>query len=226
MCNRTCPTCIRNSNPNKEATKSWFEPHLMPMEVIEDIFKQYVKMRCRSIVCLCNYNEPLMDPRIVDITRLAKICGISYIYFCTNGDFLTPEIAKDLDGVLDRITVSLYSPKTSHEERSKYIKSLFEKTSVWINTRHRMTHFQPNVEFLNNLPCKFQIGPIRLVINHKGQYCLCCDDLNGIFDLGTFPETSLSDYWFGSRHMTIMNNLREIGGRNKYAYCSTCPRVW
>ena len=76
MCNRVCPTCIRNSNPDKEATKSWFEYHLMPMEVIEEIFRQYIDMGFKPIVCLCNYNEPLMDPRIVEIAKLAKSYNI------------------------------------------------------------------------------------------------------------------------------------------------------
>jgi hypothetical protein len=65
---------------------------------------------------------------------------------------------------------------------------------------------------------------MRVVINHRRQYLLCCDDVIGNFDLGTFPETSIKDYWFGEKHMEIMNNLKSIGGRLLHPYCATCPR--
>jgi hypothetical protein len=93
---------------------------------------------------------------------------------------------------------------------------------------HIATHFSPSfdVEALaeqhKNRDCAEP--RIRVIINHRRQYLLCCDDVVGNFDLGTFPETSIKDYWFGAKHMSIMNNLRNQGGRLQYSYCSTCPR--
>jgi hypothetical protein len=65
---------------------------------------------------------------------------------------------------------------------------------------------------------------IRVIINHRRQYLLCCDDVIGNFDLGTFPETSIKDFWFGEYHMKILNDLKETGGRLRHPYCATCPR--
>jgi hypothetical protein len=65
---------------------------------------------------------------------------------------------------------------------------------------------------------------MRVIINHKRQFLLCCDDVIGNFDLGTFPETSIKDYWFGEKHSQIVRDLKERGGRHKYEYCYTCPR--
>ena len=226
LCNRACPTCIRNSNPDRESVQSWFEHNLMPMRTIKEFARQYHEQGFSSKVCLCYYNEPLLDPRIVGIAEYLKASGIQYLYLVTNGDHLTEYMAKRLDGVLDRITVSLYYDRDSRKNKKAQMRSLFKKTKVWIKGQHMDTHFNPGAIPLNDQPCKQQRVSTRLIINHKGEYCLCCDDLTGLFDLGTFPETSLKEYWFGEKHTSLVHDLQIPGGRNKYPYCSTCPRVW
>jgi molybdenum cofactor biosynthesis enzyme MoaA len=109
-CNRTCPTCIRNSHPDKKAISSWFEVNYLPLEVITEALDQCVALGFTGGVCLSHYNEPLMDERIAEIAALAKSYGqFSEVFMNSNGDFLTEELAKDLDGHLDKIIVSLES---------------------------------------------------------------------------------------------------------------------
>jgi len=226
MCNRVCSTCIRNSHPDRAAVKPWFQYNLMPMEMIKEFIRQYIELDFQSDVCLSNFNEPLLDPRIVDIVKMMKEAGIGYVYLVTNGDYLTQEIAKGLDGVLDRITVSLYYDRKTRNEIKHTMRSLFKETKVWIKGTHLVTHFNPTGLPLSELKCKQQQRPNRLIINHRGQYLLCCDDINGVFDLGTFPEINLKEYWFGEKHTRMMKDLLIPGGRKQYAFCSTCPRVW
>lgn len=230
-CNRTCPTCIRNSHPNRDALQSWFEPNLLPLEVIKEALDQCTELGFAGGVCLSHYNEPLMDERLPEIAELVKSYGqFNLVFINTNGDFLTEELAQDLDGLLDKMIVTLYMDEPVKSQRAEWIKSLFQSTYVEIITQsnHIATHFSPVFD-VKELAEKHKNHTcpeprIRVIINHRRQYLLCCDDVIGNFDLGTFPEISIKDCWFGEKHMSIMNTLNTAGGRLNYSYCSTCPR--
>jgi hypothetical protein len=166
-------------------------------------------------ICLSHYNEPLMDDRIIDIAKLVKAYKRFPVYFVTNGDLLTENLAKQLDGLLDGMTVSLYE-----KGREKWIQSLFVKTPIKIKGEHIRTHFVPKPELLKPVWCRTD----RLIINHRRQYLLCCEDVVGNFNLGTFPEISLHDYWFGQKHKEILESRSSVR-RSQNVYCSICPRI-
>jgi len=231
LCNRRCPTCIRNSHPDRDALAPWFEEHLLPIEIIREALDQCIELGFGGGVCLSHYNEPLMDARISEIAHIVKSYGIfKPIFMNTNGDFLTEELAQSLDGVLDKILVSLYMDEPKKSERARWIESLFHKTKAHTITmsEHIPTHFSPkfDVKSLSELrrdhPCAE--SRIRVIINHRGQFLACCDDVIGNFGFGSFPETSIDDYWFGEKHSQFVQDLKERGGRHKYPYCYTCPR--
>lgn len=230
-CNRTCPTCIRNSHPNREAVKSWFEPHYLPMDVIRDALDQVAAMGFKGGVCLSHYNEPLMDERIPEIAHLAKSYGQFYpVFLNTNGDFINSELVRYLDNALDRIIITLYMDEPKKSERKEWLESLFAHTEVQVITQseHIPTHFSPKFpvkQLAEKHIDRTCIEPqLRVIINHRQQYLLCCDDVIGNFDLGTFPEISIKDFWFGKKRTQIMEDLKQRGGRRNYGYCSTCPR--
>ena len=228
-CNRTCPTCIRNSHPDREAVKSWFEPHLLPVEIIQEALNQCIRLNFKGEVCLSHYNEPLMDKRLPEIAQLVKSYGY-YVFLNTNGDYITEELAGKLDGILDMMIISLYMDEPIKSQRAEWIKNLFHKTElrIKIQSEHMATHFSPkfNVQKMAEKriddPCSQPT--IRVIINHRQQYLLCCDDVIGNFYLGTFPEIGIETFWFGETHSKIMEDLMKNGGRRKYSYCSTCPR--
>jgi len=230
LCNRRCPTCIRNSHPDKEKVASFFKRMLLPYDVIKESLDQCRDLGFYGGVCLSHYNEPLLDDRIVQIAMLVKSYGMFRpIYLHTNGDFLDEFVAKGLDGFLDRIHISFYD-KEGKEEKARWTNSLFKKTKVVNLTMsdHVPTHFSPKFD-VEKLALKHQnkrcLEPqIRVIINHRREYLLCCDDVVGNFDLGTFPEISIKDFWFGEKRIKIMNDLDKEGGRLKYGYCKTCPR--
>lgn len=60
-CNRTCPTCLRNSHPDREAMKSWFELRYLEVEIIEEALRQVRELGFVGGVRLSHFNEPLMD---------------------------------------------------------------------------------------------------------------------------------------------------------------------
>lgn len=225
-CNRQCRLCIRNSNPNRHEVTDWFTQHLMPMEVIEEILSQAAVNEFRHSIIVSHYNEPLLDPRIVEIARLAKSYDMFSVRLVTNGDRLTPQLAGQLDGVLDEITISLYLRRGARrQQKKKELSSLFSKTKPHItNGVHGMVHFHPegNVAAVVDQPCH---RTTRLIINHRGQYLLCCDDMIGHFSLGVFPQVALEEYWNGQKRAEIVNTLSHPGGRKEFPYCRTCPRV-
>lgn len=230
-CNRRCPTCIRNSHPDKDEISSWFSGDKLRIFLIKEALDQCKAMGFTGGVCLSHYNEPLMDDRIVDIAELVKAYQtFSPIFLNTNGDFLTKDLADRLDGNLDRIIVSLYMDEPKKSERARWVESLFHKTEAIPITmsEHIPTHFSPkfDVDKLSRMHRNNRCleASIRVIINHRRQYLLCCDDVVGNFDLGTFPEIGIEEYWFGEKHVNIARDLMNSGGRNKHSYCVTCPR--
>jgi hypothetical protein len=185
------------------------------METICEALDQYKAMHRRhaGTVCLNHYNEPLLDPRILDIADLAKSYGSFFVYFITNGDLLTPEMAKALDGLLDCLVVSLYEGDSSVAKRTQDIGKLFSKTSLNFAGEHCATHYSPG-DNGRRVACT----PNRLIINHRGQYLACCEDMVGQFHLGTFPETSLEAYWYGQPHAKMLRDIPVT------PYCTSCPR--
>ena len=231
-CNRRCVTCIRNSHPDRDAISSWFSGKLLSIDVIKAALDECSKGGFRGGVCLSHYNEPLMDERIADIAKLVKSYNQFYpIFLNTNGDFLTAELAKSLDGVLDHIIVSLYMDGDAKLKRAEHIVSLFKitRTDICLMSEHIATHFSPSFD-VASLSEKHRGHPchepkMRVVINHRRQFLLCCDDVIGNFDLGAFPETSIGEYWLGEKHRRIVEDLERPGGRYLYNYCKECPRV-
>lgn len=228
-CNRICPTCIRNSFPEREKVQDWFDFNYMPTETAHKALEEWSTLDLGSVVCLSHFNEPIMDHRIADIAAYAKSFD-QFVYFNTNGDLLDETIAKRLDGVLDRIRVALYIENLDKREtRAKWIFSLFNKTEVvFVPSDHIPTHFSSKFD-VKSLSFKYRnnicLEPMRrVIINHRGQYNLCCEDINGIFALGAFPETSIKEYWISADHIKLLSNLMLREGRFIHSHCLACPR--
>jgi len=229
LCNRKCPTCIRNSHPNRDKVSSWFSPNYLSLWDIYDIFDQVMQLGFTGSLCLSHYNEPTLDDRLYYIAKIARQRSFDYVWCVSNGDLMTEELAEKLDGNLDAISFSMYMDEPIKTMRGKWLESLFKKTQVTIlsHSEHIATHFSPKFDVKSlakankNNPC---IDTSHCIINHKGQYLLCCDDVVGNFDLGTIYDKSIADYWFGHDHQTIVKMLSIPGGRLGYPYCSTCPR--
>lgn len=229
-CNRRCPTCIRNSHPDRPAIQSWFERNYLDADLVYLAIEQALAMGFRGGVCLSHYNEPMMDERLPEIARRVKTyTELTSLHMNSNGDFLTDEMAAEFDGVFDHIIIALYMNDPVKSQRATWMNDLFKKTKVSVitNPTHIPTHFSPNFDIAHlasvaqSLPC--HEPDMRVIINHRRQYLLCCDDVIGNFDLGTFPEVSVAEHWNG-KHQEIRGKLDVMGGRMEFGYCKTCPR--
>jgi len=228
-CNRTCRTCIRNSHPDRNALASWFGPNYLAEELIYDAIDQALALGFRGGVCLSHYNEPTMDERLPTIAhRVRSYSDLDTVHMNTNGDFITPKLAAELDGAFDFIIVTPYMRDPLKSERAAWLPTIFKETEIRMVTErpHMPTHFTPAhdleglVKIAQGMSCNLTR---RTIINHRRQYLLCCDDVIGNFDLGTFPEISIKDYWVGIRQK-IANDLSRAGGRVSYPYCMSCPK--
>lgn len=231
-CNRVCSTCIRNSYPDRQEAASFFARNYMPVQLIQDALDECVELGFTGSVILNHYDEPLMDERLPDIIRMVRAYPQwKSVWFHSNGDYLTKELAKEIDGTLDRIVFTLYMDEPIKSARARWIRSLFPNTYLDINTysEHITTHFSPRpelqemIEKHKNNPCTE--AERRVAINHRGTYLVCCDDFVGHFGMGSYPEVSIKDYWYGEKHVQLMEDLRHRGGRLKHPYCAICPRT-
>jgi len=199
----------------------------MPLDLIVDIVIEARNMGFDQTVCLSHANEPLMDPRLPDIARLVKKIGRFRKVICfSNGELLTPDLAKELDGAFDAIHFALYYDA---EKREQEIRALFKTTKpVFVDPVHIATHYSPKfdvealaAEYIDN-PC--YEPQIRIIFNYKGELLFCCEEVASNFDLGSYPEKSIKELWFGEKYQSLVKTLRYRGGRRALPYCSTCPR--
>jgi radical SAM protein with 4Fe4S-binding SPASM domain len=229
-CNRGCPTCIRNSHPDREKVKDWFVPNFMPTGMVEKILSDAHASGFRGSVCLQHYNEPLMDDRIEQFGRFAQeLGGFFEVFISTNADYITEKRAAELDGIFTRLSVALYMDEPKKKERQQWLQSVFTKTKLeFTGGGHIATHFSPTFDVATlakahvEHPCSLPLE--RFILNHRGDMLLCCDDMIGNFDLGNVKDQTIHELWYGKKHQKIVKDLLRAGGRKKYAYCSNCPR--
>jgi len=228
-CNRTCGTCIRNSNPDRESMAPWFEDNLLPMDTIKQIFDDARSMGFRKELCLSFYNEPTMDPRLPEIVDLAAQYPFRAIFMHSNGDFMTEELARRLDGKMTWIFFSIYADEPARKHRQDQIRSWFHETEARFgNSLHGLTHYGPMKNITDILAEKQDMTcnePLdRFIINHRGEVTLCCDDMVGNYNLGRVQDSCLYDLWFGAQHQKIMHQLQRRSGRRGLKFCENCPR--
>jgi radical SAM protein with 4Fe4S-binding SPASM domain len=221
-CQRKCPDCVRNSHPNRLEADSWTEtPSEMPLRVIHKILNQAVDLGFTGAVNLSFYNEPFEDPRIYDIARYAKSLKMfNCIRACTHYDIagMGPIDAARIDECFDYLMISRVRPETNG----------FIKHTVldYNGDNHMTTHYNKSGmgHVLANAGLSCGLCNCAMLINHKGDACLCFEDLIGEFNLGNIHNTGLKELWFGEKRTKIVESLRTPGNRALYPYCRTCPR--
>jgi radical SAM protein with 4Fe4S-binding SPASM domain len=227
-CNRYCGTCLRNTYLPREGVKSWFEDKKLSAGTVCRIIDEAHDLGYRGDVNLQHYNEPLLDDRIVEFGRYVRNKGRP-VSICTNGDLITPDRAKALDAVFNSISIALYMDEERRKKRRDYLKCLFTKTKLsFTDGRHIPSHYGPQrtsedlIRRYVNSRC-YQPWR-RMIINHKGEMLLCCEDMPGHFDLGNVFDNSVEELWFSKEHQDIMWALSKSDGRRRFTHCSVCPR--
>jgi len=239
-CNRTCPTCMRNSYPDREAVAQRFgKQNRMPEELFRKIIDDAVNMGFSGSVNMQHFNEPFQDPRIAKLAAYAKDKGVfSSVYMHSNGDLITKRKAASVDGILDKITIALYDetggqpmdPVKAANRRFE-LESWFSQTRLqWTTAIHLVTHFSPYANLKEGIaenrgkPCTREVQ-LRMILDWRGEMLLCCEDIAGVWNLGNVADHTVAELWNSDKHQTILETLSEAGGREAYSFCRSCPRT-
>jgi len=100
-CQMRCPMCLRNQMPTD------LKYGAMDFDLYKKIIDECVQKNVYSIK-LSWRGEPLLNPNIAKMVKYAKDAGIKDVAFLTNGERLTPKIAKGLvDAGLDWLSFSI-----------------------------------------------------------------------------------------------------------------------
>jgi radical SAM protein with 4Fe4S-binding SPASM domain len=213
----------------------------MPTEKILDLLDQAHAMGFRGRVAFYHYSEPLLDKRNIMLAQEAKRRGLRP-YLHTNGDVLKHdvELCEQVKNVYGLIVIGLYDYETTEqlEEAKLYWQSrlaganlefspigLSAETTAYsiaipralVPTQPRMA--APDLTFANG-PCHRPL--IRMLVQHDGEMCHCCEDTYGAFKLGNVYEHSLEELWYSDCHARAILDL-SAGHREKFDLCQNCP---
>jgi radical SAM protein with 4Fe4S-binding SPASM domain len=221
-CPKKCPTCIRNSDKSEEM-KDWHSTIYLPMNLIDKVYKEAKELGYNGAIGLSHYNEPMLDYRLPEIIRMGMSYGFTQFSVCTAESSITEEIALSLQGLLCSMRVSI-----TNDNQQARILALFPTTEISFCSTHILTHYSPYkelqqvIEERSNEPC--YINDSLLIINHKGDLVLCCEEAYSHNDFGNIADKTIEELWFGEKHLAMVEALKKQGSRKNYPYCSTCPR--
>ena len=242
-CNRSCWFCPRTYDRSGKYLDPAGKPvfNEMPTEKILELLDQAQAMGFHERVAFYHYSEPLLDKRNIMLAWEARRRGMKP-YLHTNGDVLKHDqaLCEEVKRVYTPIVVGLYDFVTNEELETakRYWRQRLEgavlEFSVIGLAGSRSTQSNgvpralvppdprmslPDLSY-TNAPCHRPL--IRMLIQHDGKMCLCCEDIHGAFELGNVYEHSLEELWFSERHAEIIENLL-VGQRQKYGLCRKCP---
>ena len=242
-CNRACWFCPRTYDRTGKYLDEKGDAVLnqMPTEKILDLLDQAQALGFTGRVAFHNFSEPLLDKRNVMLAAEARRRGMKP-YLHTNGDVLKHDdgLCERVKGVYGLIVVGLYDYKTNQELARA--KEYWQRRLAGCNLKFSAIGLSsgrtaysmgipkalippdsrmvlPDVTF-PNAPCHRPL--IRMIIQHDGEMCNCCEDTQGAFRLGNVYQRSLEELWFSEEHAATVHDLIR-GEREKYHLCRTCP---
>jgi radical SAM protein with 4Fe4S-binding SPASM domain len=213
----------------------------MPTEKILDLLDQVQAMGFTGAVGFHHFSEPLLDKRNTMLAREAKKRGMKPDLH-TNGDVLKLDnaLAAEVQLAYDYVVIGVYDYQTNEEleETKRYWPKRLSQVDIrfscigiagtrsvysvgvpkaLVPSDSRMVI--PDLTYAN-APCHRPL--IRMIIQHDGEVCHCCEDTAGLFKLGNVYENSVEELWFSEHHQQIIADLL-AGARDKYHLCRNCP---
>ncbi len=227
-CTQNCPECPRTLDP----THSRFNPDgspirtQMPTSKVLDLIDQASDMGWKGAIHFSHYSEPLADPRFMKFSRYALSKGMTPELY-TNGELLTEELVKQIDGVIPYVVLSFRTPGSQ-----RFWETVFKKSKVRITKSYQVLIWNPQKKLLSesiarviDKPCVGQLFT-AFRINYDGQMSMCYADFNNEFGLLNAFDHSLEELWFGKEHRAAVKEMSATGSRRKRALCSICPEVY
>ena len=243
-CNRSCWFCPRSYDRSGKYIDGDGRnvASRMPTEKILGLLDQAAALGFRGLVGFHHYSEPLLDTRNPTLASEARRRGM-LPYLHTNGDPLRENdtLCRAVVEVYEKIVVGLYDYESAAELEEE--KRFWERRlagvciefsaigaggvqtgpSVGIPRALVPTDARMSIPDLTYAGAPCHRPQIRMIVQHDGIVCLCCEDTTGAFELGSVYESSLEALWFSSRHVEVVRDLM-AGHRENYALCRNCPQ--
>ncbi len=128
FCNRVCSYCPVSIYRRNDKTK------VIDSYIFNKIIKNLEYLEFNSSICLNYYNEPLLDPHIIERVKEIKIATNGFIHFNSNGDYLNIDILESLiDAGLNKINITLHTLPNefySDEQSLEKIKKFYNKLNL------------------------------------------------------------------------------------------------
>jgi len=218
-CNRRCVWC-----PQSKFHRSMV---YLPLPIIEKVATDLAEIGYTSGFGLHHFNEPLLDNRLPQIIRLVKaILPQSEVYIHTNGDCLTLDKWHELrsaglgqaqvnqyDGCVSQPIADLHAA-LSEEEKQRFKLRVFGRRNI--GNRAGLIHTR------RTLPIKGRCKRIwQACINYEGSLVLCCNDYNGVVNVGNVADDSIVNIFNHPRLVHYRKTL-ETGNREGLELCDRC----
>ncbi len=232
-CNSTCAFCTANIHAEKRPFCR------MTDELYHSIIDQLHDWGYKGHLTLYGNNEPLLDPRIVELHKYAREkLPESFIFMSTNGLILTLDKVREVQPYIDQLIINNYSNEMklhdNLQEIYDYVKAHpqeFEDIEIVIQMRYLQ-------EVLTNragsAPNKQEKKPKEMKqtcllpftdmwITPDGRMGLCCCDNLEKTTYADLTKTPLKEAWAGQPITEVRKLLAK--GRNQYPFCKYCDFI-
>lgn len=215
-CNLRCRTC-----PNKDHERPRAE---LPMEVLSSMVAELAEMNYQGAFSPHFYNEPLMDPRLVDILTMVRagLPGVTINLF-TNFTLMTAELYRALLPVVDEFIVTVDEPVVL-KKVERISAELTEEEKRKLRVRSIADGGLSNRAGALDMDGKETVRPEAcgfvdyMVVDAFGDVHLCCNDYFGKAVYGNVKEQGIRDIWFSEKFVQARRKARKL----QHPLCKGC----
>jgi 2-deoxy-scyllo-inosamine dehydrogenase (SAM-dependent) len=198
------------------------EHEILPSKIVtQDVLHTLKYYGYNKEICFHNYNEPLIDPRLMSfLYATAYQCPEAIPFLWTNGSYLNQTLAVELEQAgLKKITISAYS-EAEYDRLSK-LHFVCESTVVRYHSLDDVLNiYNHGTENCHN-PCFAPLGDI--IIHSDGRMGLCCLDWDRRHTFGDLMKEKFADIVSKPEVRAVYDELRK--GHRQLDICTRCTRI-
>jgi 2-deoxy-scyllo-inosamine dehydrogenase (SAM-dependent) len=220
---KRCPLSLEMVSPFRVAN-----PVHLPAGVVRETLQVLGNYSYSEEISFHQYNEPLIDPRLFEFVREAKIeCPGSKIVILTNGLNLSEQLAIELKQAgVTNLYVTRYGSDKDRIAIKEYAQSTIapifgdENCNVlpWEQLDGRITLYDGKYA---NLSEKCYAPLVTITITRDADVGLCCYDWKRTVSFGNLKERTLEDILNSGKMQEAYESLKS-GNRQIFDVCRRC----
>lgn len=231
-CNSTCAFCTANIHAEKRPFARISD------DLYHSIIDQLAEWGYKGHLTLYGNNEPLLDPRIVELHRYAREkLPDSFIFMSTNGLILTLDKIREVQPYINQLIINNYANEYKLHDNLQQIydyvrthEDEFQDLEIVIQMRYlqevltNRAGSAPNKKTVEKEYKESCLLPFTdMWITPNGKVGLCCCDNFEVTDFGDLNTQSLKECWSGPKLMSVRKLIAK--GRNQYPFCKYCDFI-